>query len=364
MSPTQQAVSSPGIAPAAASLAEIRTRPCPNCALCGSPGERLYLGLRDKLFGASGTWNLKKCRNKLCGHLWLDPMPLHEDIGKAYDTYYTHSDLPAAIVEDSRSRRFIRSVKKHYLAWKFGYSREKENTRANALGLFAYLTPFRRSLLDFSVMYLPFRPGGRLLEVGCGSGRMLKDMENLGWQVEGIDFDAAAVRNCRRKGLSVYLGGLEDGRYAEDSFDAVVMSHLIEHVPDPLSLIRATHRILKPGGYLVAVTPNCQSLGHMIYRRNWRGLEPPRHVHIFSLHSLNALARKEGFRMIKATTTIRDASGYLTASQSLRRTGSHQPGGAHSRTAHALQFLEWVLIHAGIHAGEELALVARKCETA
>lgn len=358
MSSIQQALSNPKIAPAA----RIRTEPCSNCVLCGHCGERLYLGLRDKLWGVSGAWNLKKCRNKSCGHLWLDPAPAMEDIGKAYETYYTHSDPESSDLPDTGTRRFIRSVKKKYLALKYDYCGNEKTAPADLLGLLAYLTPFRRSLLDFSVMYLPYRRKGRLLEIGCGSGRMLKEMEGLGWQVEGIDFDAAAVRNSRSKGLTVHQGLLEDRHYANDSFDAITMSHLIEHVPDPVALLKECHRILKPGGALVVITPNCQSLGHHIYKRNWRGLEPPRHLHIFSLQSLAALARTAGFHTVKATSTIRDASGYLTASQSLERKGRYQSSGAHSRSARALQFVEWVLINLGFHAGEELALFARKCE--
>jgi SAM-dependent methyltransferase len=253
-------------------------------------------------------------------------------------------------------------VKKNYLALRYGYRANEKTTAAEWLGLLAYLTPCRRGLLDFSVMYLPYRPSGRLLEIGCGSGRMLKEIEDLGWQVEGIDFDAAAVCNSRNKGLVVHQGRLEDRHYTNDSFDAIAMSHLIEHVPDPVGLIEECHRILKPGGTLVVVTPNCQSLGHRIYKRNWRGLEPPRHLHIFSLQSLAALARTAGFRAIRANSTIRDASGYLTASQSLERDGSYQPDGLHAHPARALQFLEWVLINLGFHVGEELTLIARKCE--
>ena len=71
---------------------EIRTYLCPDCALCGVKGEPLYQDLKDRLFGVPGKWNLKKCPNPDCGLIWLDPMPLEEDIGKAYIRYYTHQD--------------------------------------------------------------------------------------------------------------------------------------------------------------------------------------------------------------------------------------------------------------------------------
>jgi hypothetical protein len=69
------------------SKVEIRSRPFPECSLCGTRGEPLYAGLTDRLFGAPGEWNLKCCSNSGCGLIWLDPMPLEDDIGKAYENY-------------------------------------------------------------------------------------------------------------------------------------------------------------------------------------------------------------------------------------------------------------------------------------
>ena len=71
---------------------EIQTRPCPDCYICGTKGQPLCQGLEDRLFGALGRWNLKSCPNPDCGLVWLDPMPIEEDIGNAYETYYTHEE--------------------------------------------------------------------------------------------------------------------------------------------------------------------------------------------------------------------------------------------------------------------------------
>ena len=62
---------------------EIRSHECPQCFLCKSPGIELYAGLTDRLFGAPGVWKMKQCLNLDCGLLWLDPMPLADDIGVA-----------------------------------------------------------------------------------------------------------------------------------------------------------------------------------------------------------------------------------------------------------------------------------------
>ena len=70
----------------------IRSAPALSCCLCGRAGQFLYSAQPDRLFGAAGSWNLKQCSNRVCGLIWLDPMPLAEDIGKAYASYYTHAE--------------------------------------------------------------------------------------------------------------------------------------------------------------------------------------------------------------------------------------------------------------------------------
>lgn len=340
---------------------EIRARPCPDCYLCGAQGKPLYQGLKDRLFGAPGEWNLKKCPNPECGLVWLDPMPLEEDISKAYQNYYTHQDR---YISNTWPRRVYRLAKEGYLVRKYGYYTESVATWKKFLGIFVYLDPGRRAALDASIMYLPAQPNGRLLEVGCGSGQMLKLMQDLGWRVEGVDFDPAAVENAQAKGLQVRLGTLESQVYPDDYFDAITMSHLIEHVHDPLQLLRECNRILRPGGSLVVVTPNGGSWGHKLFRDAWRGLEPPRHLHVFTIPSLYCLAEKAGFKKLRISTTIRGANGLFMASRSIQRTGKHVNGGPQPRAvriwARGMQLVEWAILKVKPDIGEEITLMGKK----
>src|SRR6185437_6809996 len=64
----------------------------PRCDVCGSAGEPLYRGLSDGMFYAAGSWSVSRCCNGNCGLLWLDPMPLAEDLPAAYESYYTHGE--------------------------------------------------------------------------------------------------------------------------------------------------------------------------------------------------------------------------------------------------------------------------------
>lgn len=341
--------------------AVMRSRPHEHCIVCGGPGAPLYRDLPDRLYGAPGRWGMRRCRARSCGLIWIDPLPLAADLGQAYERYYTHDDLPAP---DSWLRTAFVAAKRAYLAAKYGYPRPAGQWWAAALAPLVYLHPGRRAVMDFNVMWLPFRPGGRLLDVGCGSGASLRFMQELGWRAEGVDFDPQAARNAAAKGVQVHLGELSAQRFPDDAFDAVTMSHFIEHVHDPLALLRECHRILKPGGRLVVVTPNGASFGHRIYRENWRGLEPPRHLHLFNIACLDTLAARGGFGARELSTSIRDAYGIFLGSRAIARSGEFVMGSAQPRRlrvwARAMELVEWLVLKARPDAGEELILIASK----
>lgn len=339
----------------------IHVEDVPRCPVCGS-GEKkiLYTGLKDHLFGAPGEWTLKECSG--CGLVFLDPRPTLEDIRKAYATYYTHS-FSSPPGKRSSVQRLYQEIKRDYLGVRWGYYSELK-TWQRLLGLLMYLHPGRRADLDFSVMYLKARPGGRLLDVGCGSGESMERLQNLGWQAEGLDFDDKAVRAARARGLRVRLGTLQEQSYAGESFDVITMSHVIEHVHDPLNMLRECRRILKLDGRLVIVTPNVSSLGHKWFKEAWRGLEPPRHLQIFTPLTLRKLAGAAGFDSCMVVTTIRDAHGLMIASSSIKRTGTYVMGSPRPlRTqlwGRCMQYLEWIIAKGKPDAGEEIAAVLEK----
>jgi SAM-dependent methyltransferase len=281
----------------------IRAEPCLSCFLCGGDGYYIHLEQADRLFGASGSWNFKKCRDRKCGLIWLDPMPLKEDIGKAYANYYTHSALGRGI-RDGWAKRAFKVMKRGYQMCKYGYGKSFESLGLRCAGRLLYLFPIRRREVEEEVRMLHAVPQGRLLDVGCGSGEWLESMRERGWRVVGVDFDQTAVNFARQAELEVRCGSLEEQHFAEGSFDAVTLNHVIEHVPDPLRTVAECARILKPAGKLVMFTPNGSSLGHWIFKRDWRGLEPPRHLQIFTIQSLVRILQRAGFKKVTVRPQI------------------------------------------------------------
>jgi 2-polyprenyl-3-methyl-5-hydroxy-6-metoxy-1,4-benzoquinol methylase len=340
---------------------KIRTRNCPSCFICGSSGELYYQDLRDRLFSAPGFWSFKLCSNAECGLMWLDPMPVEEDIWKAYSRYYTHQDN---FSKNTWIKRTYRRAQQSLLAHYYGYRNGKSPLYDWVIGSLIYFHPGRLADTIFSVFYLNALPHGRLLEVGCGSGLMLKAMQDRGWDVVGVDPDPIAIKNAKSKGLIVYQGILTDQKFKNDSFDAIALSHVIEHVPDPLSLLKECERILKPGGHLVLITPNTNSLCHQLYKTDWRSLEPPRHLYIFNLETLKQLSRKAGFQNIKMETTIRDANNTFIASRALQRYGFHVMGSKQKLiiriTGRIFQFMEWATLYFNSEIGEEIVLIGVK----
>lgn len=341
---------------------QIRSRPCPRCHVCGTSGKPLYEGAKDRLFEAPGVWALRRCANSECGLVWLDPKPLENDIGKAYTEYYTHQR--GSEVPDTLLRRVYRLVKNNYLSFKYHHGSGLVPPFNFIFGGLMYLLPGQRATVDFGAFYLLAKPDGRLLDVGCGSGELLKGMLELGWQAEGVDFDPEAVRNACAKGLKVHLGSLAEQKFADNAFDAVIMSHLIEHVPDPRALLRECYRLLNPAGHLVIVTPNVNSWGHRLYGADWRGLEPPRHLNIFAPGSLKAVLRQTGFQKVQMSTTIRAADFYFISSRELQRAGRSEMGLRQRWTTRlwgqAMLAIEWTRLKIDRQAGEEIAAIAQK----
>lgn len=148
----------------------------------------------------------------------------------------------------------------------------------------------------------------RVLDVGCGDGfhlGLLARFGSPGWRLMGVDVDARAVEIARDSGLDVYLGTVEDVNLDPASVDVVYTLQTLEHVADPAGFLRSIYRVLKPGGRLVIVTDNTDSVDFSLFRRRyWGGYHFPRHWHLFNRRSLARLARQAGYRVDGIETIV------------------------------------------------------------
>ena len=107
-----------------------------------------------------------------------------------------------------------------------------------------------------------------------------------------------AVKEARSYGLDARLGDINVIDSSE-RFDFITLSHVLEHVYDPVELLRSCYGLLNDGGVLWLETPNIESMGYAYYKSSWRGLEPPRHITLFNIKSLSKVMLKAGFQMIE-----------------------------------------------------------------
>jgi 2-polyprenyl-3-methyl-5-hydroxy-6-metoxy-1,4-benzoquinol methylase len=272
----------------------MRLESVPQCPVCGDARRQLEKSdVRDGAFGAApGVWSLQRCLG--CRALYLNPRPDAASIHLAYRDYYTHTAGPAAL--SSRIK----------LALTNGYRNR------------VFATNFRPAAVAGSIV-MPFFPtraaairredrgigragggGKRLLDVGCGNGRFLSLARKLEWECHGVEPDAAAAQVAREQGISL-LGSRVEELPADlaGTFDVITLNQVIEHVYDPVDVLRHCHDLLRPGGYIWLETPNTDSMGYEIYGAHWRGLESPRHLVLFNFGSLSWSLERAGFERVQ-----------------------------------------------------------------
>lgn len=333
------------------------------CLLCGEAGTTLYSHIGDDLYGHAGDFGEMIC--PACGLIWLSPRPAREDMGAFYAHYYTHA--PAAESAADGPARFLGqlrdAIRNMILCGYYGY-RHLHTSHAlcvlgNALGRLRWLR--LRATNELKELIPRYRKEGVLLDIGCGRGDFLQAMQALGWQVLGVEGDPEAAALARRRGLAVHPLPIEVAEIPEESVDHVTMNHVIEHVYDPMAVMRKCSRILKPGGTVVLYTPNTSSLGHRRFRGHWRPLEAPRHLYCFSPATLRACLERSGFRNIRLWTSPRLAQGVYDASVLIeegRGAGAHDPPPQRGRGWFSLK--ERALCTFGWPGGEELVATAAK----
>jgi SAM-dependent methyltransferase len=184
-------------------------------------------------------------------------------------------------------------------------------------------------------------------------------MRSAGWDVVGLETDPTAAKLAsERLGIPIRVGQLCQATFETGSFDAVTLQHVIEHVYEPMELMAECRRILKPDGQLVIVTPNLSSLGHRRFGADWRGLEPPRHIQLFTPGALAVCARTAGIRVKLLRTSARMAPGIWMESRVISKRTSGDAEGTASLVG-GLAFLMWerVTLVGRKDMGEEIILV-------
>lgn len=148
-----------------------------------------------------------------------------------------------------------------------------------------------------------YKKTGKLLDVGCSTGYFLEYAKSRGWEISGCELSQYTASLSRgRLNADVRSGSFLDAGFPDDSFDAVTMWDVIEHVLEPASFIKEAFRALRPGGLLVICTPNYNSLSRRMLGYKWDAVCPPRHLQMFNSATLSKMVVRNGGKVVLSRT--------------------------------------------------------------
>lgn len=263
-----------------------------HCPVCNtSQASPLFVG-HDRLHGLPGQFPVARCLG--CGSAYLTERPANLALYYPPESYAAYA---------GRERHFSRAP-----------------GRGQGLAQ-------RRQLLE------RLKPkGGRLLDVGCGSGDFLVVMQKVpGWQVAGLEPSPQAAEHARAThSLDVTVGELPQPRWPPATYDVIMMWHVLEHVPAPKQVLAEVRRLLKPDGVFVAAVPVADSAEAQLFGPAWAGYDVPRHLMTFTRASATSLMMQAGFRVeehfgvIQGLASLRLSLGWWLAQQGVSSTGLHR----------------------------------------
>lgn len=209
-----------------------------------------------------------------CGFIHIDPVPARDELDTVYREEYYTEEKP----------QFIERVIEDLRWWETVYDDRYDFLESKLAGK-------RR----------------RVLDIGCGPGYFLKRGLERGWKCLGVEPSRQAARHAKGLGVGVINAFFDDSTASsiKARFDAVHLSEVLEHVPDPAEVLKRAKGLLDAGGIICSVVPNDFSpvqkvlTGKLDFKPYW--LAPPHHINYFTFSSLSELMRKTGFRVIGKT---------------------------------------------------------------
>ncbi|OJW17841.1 MAG: hypothetical protein BGO49_30570 [Planctomycetales bacterium 71-10] len=229
-----------------------------NCPICGSQACRhVYSGRTTRNPDDPSRWDFWRCST--CDHGFLNPQPGWDELDKYYSSNYSAYGKSHGIAD----------------------SMDATIREARASGVYRHV---------------PIRPGLRILDVGAGGGSFLTVAKALGAHVRGVEPSPFGAQTCRDNGIDVFEGTLEQyaGGGAEDRYDLITFSHVVEHLPDPVATLKLAATLLDVGGYIWLAVPNgaCRLARRLEWR--WHSTDLPLHLHHFSPRSMRVMSERAG----------------------------------------------------------------------
>ncbi|WP_298258693.1 class I SAM-dependent methyltransferase [Bradyrhizobium sp.] len=241
------------------------------CIACEGENQTYIDEIWDDRYGSPGKFSILKCST--CGQMVTSPMLSEQDLPALYSRYYPRGNADVAAIE--REAELV-------LAPDAAKARHRNGT-------------------DNQGHYF-VRPAQKVLDIGCGSCISLLEIRNLGGEAFGIETDPNVRAIADHFGLNVHIGSIHDNPFPGHDFDLIVLNQVIEHVPDPIALLKLVRSRLRPQGKVILGTPNSGSLNKMISGRKWLNWHIPYHLHHYNKASFKRIAEKAGYNVLSIQT--------------------------------------------------------------
>ncbi len=257
-----------------------------------SPRATVSQGKSIALMNAAGTSH---------ADLVLAPCPLCEGTETA----------PAFVTTDEYRNPFpLRSCSRCHTRFLFPRPTDEQLGRAYAVGYYgegaSKFGGLIETLRDFAFagrarsLSQELNAGARVLDIGCGDGRLLRQLQRFGKDLElhGVELPGPAAERTRAiAGVTLTPGSVDSVDFEDGSFDFISMVHVIEHVPSPLQALQNMARWLKPGGRLLLAFPNIESWQAGLFGAAWFHLDPPRHLSLASPRAMESVLSDLGLEL-------------------------------------------------------------------
>lgn len=232
------------------------------CSICGNNSKHYDFvnNGRDFEYGVPGVFKYSKCVE--CGLVVLDPLPAIEEVLTFYPLDYHGYDEPT-----SRLTKFL--IRKNLV--------QRANLYKDLIG-----------------------DSGNILDVGSADGAHFDIWQKEGkWNFYGFEFKDEVAEAGRKKGRNIDTATMETYDARGRKFKLIILNHLLEHVHDPMFVVKKSFDLLEKDGFIVGEVPNIRSLDFKIFGRYWGGSHWPRHLHQFTPAVLEDMFVKSGYKNIK-----------------------------------------------------------------
>jgi 2-polyprenyl-3-methyl-5-hydroxy-6-metoxy-1,4-benzoquinol methylase len=253
-----------------------------SCRICGASADTPLYKVAEMYFGTRETFTYQQCAQCSC----LQIVTIPDNLGQYYPAdYYSKlinkKHTPDKAPSNLRERKLNAALK---------------NQRLISAMLFFLSKPGLPPWLS----YVDVHSQSRILDVGCGAGKLLLKLAKKGFRhLEGVDpFISEALTYAN--GVRIYKSEMWDIAQHKDksrAFDLVMMHHSLEHIPDQHGTFAAARELLNATGTLLIRIPLSCSWAWEHYRQNWVQLDAPRHLYLHSIKSMQVLAIKHGFEL-------------------------------------------------------------------